>query len=74
MEPYIWLRTCGDNYEYVAVHVDNLLIASKDSQSVLDALTNKHHFKLKVWSHLGCDFGRHGDGTLHFIPRGKLKR
>ena len=47
IEPDTWLNDCGDHHEHITVHVDDLLIASKDPQSVVDALTKKHHFKLK---------------------------
>ena len=74
MEPDIWMRPCGeDHYEYIAVYVDDLLIASKDPKAIIDVLTNKYSFKLKgtrpIFYHLGCDFGRDDDGTLHFAPK-----
>ena len=47
MEPDVWLRYCGEHYECIDICVDYLLIASKDPQVVVDALTNNHHFKLK---------------------------
>ena len=28
-EPDIWMRDCGDHYEYIACYVDDLLIASR---------------------------------------------
>ena len=78
MEPDIWLKDCGTHYEYIAVYVDDLLIASKEPQSVIDTLINNHHFKLKgtgpMSYHLGCDFGRDEDGTLHFAPRKYIEK
>ena len=78
MEPDIWLKDCGTHYEHIAVYVDDLLIASKDPQSVIDTLINNHHFKLKgtgpMSCHLGCDFGRDEDGTLHFAPRKYIEK
>ena len=72
MDPDVWLKDCGENYEHIAVYADDLLIASKDPQCVVDILTNTHHFKLKdtgpMSYHLGCDFGRDIDGTLLFTP------
>ena len=60
-----WLRDFGENYECIYVCVDDLLIASKDLQGVVDALTKKHHSKLKITGpipcYLGCDVGRDGD-------------
>ena len=57
-----WLKICGENYEHISICVDDLLIASKNPQNVVDTLVKKHHFKLKgtgtMSHHLGCDFGR----------------
>ena len=59
-------------------YVDDLLIASKDAQSVIDTLINSHHFKLKdtgpMSCHLGYDFGGDEDGTLHFAPRKYIEK
>jgi len=59
-EPNIWMRRIDDHYEYVAVYVDNLAIASKDPKSITDALMNRHRFKLKgtgpIEYHLGMTF------------------
>ena len=53
--------------------MDDLLIESKDPQRVVDALMNKHYFKLKgtgpISYHAGCDFAIDEDDTLHFAPR-----
>ena len=35
-EPDIWMRDCGDHYEYVAVYVDDLAIASRNPQAIID--------------------------------------
>jgi len=52
------MRDCGDHYEYIAVYVDDLLIASKDPSSIIKTLFDEHKFKLKgtgaVSFHLGC--------------------
>ena len=62
-EDDIWMRDCGDHYEYIAVYVDDLMIASKDPKQIISALTSKpNNFKLKgtgpLTFHLGCDFVR----------------
>ena len=53
--------------------MDDLLTASKDPKSIMSTLSTKHDFKLKgtgpISYHLGCEFGRDEDGTLHFAPR-----
>ncbi len=70
----IWMRDYGDHYEYMAVYVDDLLIASKDPQAIINQLTSPpHKFKLKgtgpVSYHLGNDFFRDEEGVLCFGPR-----
>ena len=35
MELDIWMKDCGGHCEYVAVHVDDLLITSKDPRSIV---------------------------------------
>jgi hypothetical protein len=72
-EEDIWMRDCGDHYEYIAVYVDDLLIASKNPQGIIDQLEAKpHQFKLKgtgpVTYHLGNDYVREEDGTLRVGP------
>ena len=69
----IWMRDMGDHYEYVVVYVDDLAIASKDPQAIVDAFMNDFGFKLKgtgpVAFHLGCDYFRDKDGVLCFAPK-----
>ena len=58
----------GDQHEHIAVHVHNLMFASKDPETVVKTLIEKHHFKLNGTSptefHLGCDFFRDEEGVL----------
>ena len=72
-EPCIWMRRNGDLYEYIAVYVDDLAIACKDPEAIVDVLTNKYKFKLKgtgkIDYHLGCGFSRDEDGVLCISPR-----
>jgi len=67
------MRDCGDHYEYIAVYVDNLMIASKDPDLIIKMLMEKHHFKLKRTGptefHLGCDFFRDEEGVLCYAPK-----
>ena len=72
----IWMQRVGDHYECIAMHIDNLLIASKDPKSITDTLEDKNRkfkFKLKgtglTMTHLGCDYFRDEDGTLCVGPR-----
>ena len=78
-EDDIWMRDRGDHYEYVAVCVDDILIASKNPQAIADTLTSPPiNFKLKgtgpVTFHLGCDFTRDEDGTPCVGPRRYIDR
>ena len=72
-EPEIWMRRCGELWEYIATYVDDLAVGSPNPQRIMDDLTEKYHFKLKgvgpISFHLGCDFWRDDDGTLCFAPR-----
>ena len=71
IEPDIWMRDCRTYYEYAAVYVDDLLIASKDPESIAKYLLDDHKFKLKgtgpIKYHL--DFFRDSENTLCFAPR-----
>ena len=78
-EPDIWMRDAGDHYEYIAVYVDDLMIASKNPQAIIDSLTNDPvNFKLKgtgpVKFHLGCDYFRDEDGVLCVGPLQYIER
>jgi hypothetical protein len=70
MEADIWMRIGEDklHYEYIAVYVDDVAIASKDPTKILDILSKNHGIKLKSTGplpyHLGCDYTRDLDGTL----------
>ena len=73
------MRRQGDHYEYIACYVDDLLIASRNPQAIIDGLmAAPHKFKLKgtgpVSFHLGCDFFRDEDGTLCVGPRRYIER
>jgi hypothetical protein len=78
-EEDIWMRDMGDHYEYIAVYVDDLAIASKDPQKIIDSLEAKpHELKLKgtgpMTFHLGCDFYRDDSGTLCFGPKKYIEK
>jgi len=66
------MRRVGDLYDYIAVYVDDLAIASKDTKSIIRELVEKYKYKLKgvgpIKFHLGCDFSRDPDGTMVFGP------
>jgi Reverse transcriptase (RNA-dependent DNA polymerase) len=73
-EADIWMREGDGVYEYIAVYVDDLLIAARDPKKIVETLQEKHRFKLKgvgpLTYHLGCDYFRDkNDGTLCYGPR-----
>ena len=77
-EPDIWMRDRGDHYEYIAAYVDDLLVLSRNAKLTLDALENKHSFKLKgsgpITFYLGCDCFRDDDGNLCCAPRKYIEK
>ena len=77
-EADIWMRRRGDHYEYIGVYVDDLAIASRNPQAVIDMLEKTHGFKLKgtgpLEFHLGCDFVRDPDGILSMAPKKYIQR
>jgi len=67
-DPCIWMRKKVDHYEYIGTYVDDLEIASRNPQAIIDDLTIRHKFKLKgtgdMTYHLGVSFQRDPSGTL----------
>jgi Reverse transcriptase (RNA-dependent DNA polymerase) len=57
---------------YIAVYVDDLLIATRDPGEIKRTLENAHKFKLKsvgpLTYHLGCNYFCDKDGTLCYGP------
>jgi len=68
----IWMCDCGDHYEYIAVYVDDLLIASKDPSSIINTLSDKGTGAVSF--HLGCDWFRDDDGNLCYAPHQHIER
>ena len=70
-DPSVWLRE-KDKYEYIAIYVDDLLIASEEPQKIIQDL--KENFKLNIRGdgvleyHLGCDYKLDKYGTLVAQP------
>ena len=69
-DPDVWMRPLKDGscYEYVAVYVDDLLMAMKDPKKFCDTLKEKYNFKLKgdgpIDYHIGLNYYKDKDGTL----------
>jgi hypothetical protein len=74
----VWMREAKGLYEYIAVYVDDLCIASKNPKAITDELTSKHKLKLKgvgpISYHLGCDFSRDADGTFNYGPKRYIEK
>jgi hypothetical protein len=71
-DPCIWMLRVNNHYEYIAVYVNDLAIASKCSAGIILTLTEDYKFKLKATGliefHLGCDFFRDEEGISCFAP------
>ena len=74
----VWMRDMGDHYEYIAVYVDDLAIASKDPAALIRILKEEYKFKIKgdgaISFHLGCDYFREPDGTLVAQPKKYIEK
>ena len=73
--PCVWLRKaeCATKYEYVAIYVDDLLIACTCAPGFIHTLKRKHNLKIMgdgpLKYHLGCDYHLDPDGTLVALPK-----
>ena len=74
----LWMRQNEDVYEYVAVYVDDLCIASRNCAAFCQELKDRFGYKLKgdgsLEYHLGNDFERDPDGTLRAGPRKYIQK
>ena len=74
-DPCVWLRKakCATKYEYVAIYVDDLLIACDCASDFIHTLKKKYNLKIKregpLKYHLGCDYDLDPDGTLVAQPK-----
>ena len=72
-ETDIWMRRVDDHYEYICVYVDDLVIASKDPQAIVDMLSSRYSFSFKgtgpIHYHLGCDYFKDHNGTQCYGPK-----
>ena len=61
-----------NKYEYIAIYVDDLLIASEEPQQIIKDLKEKFKLKIKgdgpLEYHLGCDYKLDKDDTLVAQP------
>jgi len=74
----MWKRDKGDHCEHIAVCVDDLMIASRDPETIALILVKEHCFKLKGTGptkfHLGCDFHRDEEGPLCCAPKKHIEK
>ena len=68
------MRPNNGTYEYI----DDLAIAAKEPQNIVDALINKYKFKLKgtgpISYHLGMDFFRDKENVLCVAPKKYIQK
>ena len=50
-ETDIWIRKNHELYEYVAVYVDDIMVAARNSSEIIKRLVSEHKFKLRVLVH-----------------------
>ena len=74
----IMLDKCATKYEYVAIYVDDLLIACDCASDFIHTLKRKHNLKIKgeepLKYHLVCDYHMDPDGTLVAQPKSTSPR
>ena len=71
-DPCVCLREMKNKYEYIAIYVDDLLIASEKLQQIIQDFKEKLKLKIngdgQLEYHLGCDYKLDKDGTLVAQP------
>ena len=71
-DPCVCLREVKNKYEFMAIYVDDFLIASEEPQQIIQDLKEKFKLKIKddgpLEYHLGCDYKPDKDGTLAAQP------
>jgi hypothetical protein len=77
-EPDIWMRPKNEVYEYIAVYVDDLVIAITDLQEFVGVLEKKHKLKLKgtrtISFHLACNFFCDDKGMLCMVSKKYIEK
>jgi len=72
------MRDKGDHYKHLAVHIDDLMFATKDPETIVKTLVEKCQFKLKGTGptefHLGCDFFRDKEGALCYTSKKYIEK
>jgi len=77
-EKDIWMHNKGDHCKHIAECVDDLMIESKNPNSIIKMLMGKCHFKLKGTGptkfHLGCDSFHDEEGVLCHVPKKHIEK
>ena len=50
-DPCVWLREMKDKFVYIAINVDDLLVASEEPHMIIQDLKEKFKLKIKVMDH-----------------------
>jgi Reverse transcriptase (RNA-dependent DNA polymerase) len=66
-EPDIWMRKKKNQYEYIAVNVDDLTITMKNPKEFMDVLDHKHKFKLQGSRPIAFHLGKIRDDDLRYV-------
>jgi Reverse transcriptase (RNA-dependent DNA polymerase) len=73
VEADLWMRENDGLYEYIAVYVDDLLLAARNPSDNVKVLKENLMLKLKgvgpLTYHLACDYFQDKDGALCYGPR-----
>ena len=75
----VWMRDCGDHYEYLVVYVDDIIYIGKNPREFFNTLgPGKYKYTLKdvgpAKFHLGADFFKDDDGTQCYGSQTYAKR
>ena len=73
----LWMRKHKDIYDYVCVYVDDLLVASKEPQNIIEPLKEKYGYELKGVGepeyYNGGDISRTPEGKWEFSAKTYVK-
>ena len=77
-EPDIWMCQNGNQYEYVAVYMDDIVFTVNDPYSFIQIFREKYHFKIEevgpLGFYLGANFSRDNEDILCMAPQKCIDR
>ena len=67
----VWMRQNGNLYDYIGTHTDDLLVVSKDPQSIIAQVESTYKLSGigEPTFHLGCDYEKGQDGIWRMGTR-----